>query len=668
MNMKQYDGILYDTVPAIRLYEDIRDKRNTEYNNDYYYECSISDSDAQYEFIEILLDPVAHSTKPVGKEIARITGALPTLATYVSVADLARYINKGYSIKTSIMGDTKKDSFISSNMVAIDIDNRDDEKYITIDEFLVVSTNAGLYPFMIYETFSSTTEKQRFRVIYKFRDTLYDSKHIDNLYRYVWDLLLSERDMDIDTSVDYSKILFGGKGARIFITKKDNIIPGSVYEVKSTIKLPKKPVKRTEKTPVDVIEKCACDDKADSVSELREALAAMKDDYEGMIVASDKPIQWINKNVLMSDVLDRRVADERFRCILPGHEDKHPSARIDYDKDSGEQIYYCSCSGSGYRFIDLYCATYNVSRVSAMKEILGLLGLSCGSGYQRRAKEYISDLYDYYEELVDEELGKYLRNRALEPMYLLLLRIARKTITDNPVSKNSKNICFYVSGSYVKNQMVKEGLSGASNARDKINELCRLGFIRKLRDEEINSMVLRKAKEIAAANNTHKHVDFYELLDLNPEVIDSIKKTIKHDKEVGYRQYGTNAQRKINCNGSEYIENNVHVQGHARKNNEVDVVMGAVNNLIERLGDKHKVFSEEDISKEMRRMNHKINKKQAEKYILNAMPFLVESLELERVRVNKAARKRYKISKAYLSNSYVYVYENKLETLLGGLN
>ena len=667
MNMKQFNNTMYDTVPAIRLYEDIRDKRNREYNNEYYYECSISDSDAQYEFIEILLDPVAHSTKPVGKEIARITGALPQLATYVSVADLARYINKGYSIKTSVMGDTKKDSFISSNMVAIDIDNRDDSRYVSIDEFLVVSSNAGLYPFMIYETFSSTSDKQRFRVIYKFRDTLYDSKHIDNLYRYVWDLLLSERDMDIDTSVDYSKILFGGKGARIFITKNDNIVPGSVYEAKSTIK-PKKPtLNKPEKLQDDVIEHSVVEDKDEDVNVIREALAAMKDDYEGVIVASDKPIQWINKNVLMSDVLDRRIG-ERFRCILPGHEDKHPSARIDTDKNSDEQVYYCSCSANGYRFIDLYCAMYNVSRVSAMKEILGLLGVSKGSGYQRRAKEYINDLYDYYEEMVDEELSKYLRNRSLEPMYLLLLRIARKTITDNPVGKNSNNICFYVSGSYVKNQMVKEGLSGASNARDKINELCRLGFIRKLRDEEINSMVLRKAKEIAAANNTHKHVDFYELLDLNPEVIDSIKKTIKHDKEVGYRQYGTNAQRKINCNGSEYIENNVHVQGHARKKNEVDVVMGAVNNLIERLSGKHKVFSEEDISKEMRRMNHKINKKQAEKYILNAMPFLVEDMDLERVRVNKAARKRYKISKAYLSNSYVYIYENKLETLLGGLN
>lgn len=664
MNIKQYDGMLYDTVPAIKLYDDIRYKRNTEYNNDYYYECNTTGGicQADYEFIEILLDPVAHSTKPSGKEIARITGALPQLATYVSVRDLARYINKGYSIKTSIMGDTKKDSFISSNMVAIDIDNRDDDKYISIDEFLVVSSNAGLYPFMIYETFSSTTEKQRFRVIYKFRDTLYDSKHIDNLYRYVWDLLLSERDMDIDTSVDYSKILFGGKGARIFITKKDNIIPGSVYE--AVMKRVMKPtLNKPEKPQDDVIESNVSDDR---VSDLREALAAMADDYEGVIVPNNKPVQWINKNVLMSDVLDRRIG-ERFRCILPGHEDKHPSARIDTDNrgNDGCEVYYCSCSANGYRFIDLYCAMYNVSRVSAMKEILGLLGVSKGSGYQRRARDYINDLYDYFEDMVDEELSKYLHNRALEPMYLLLLRIARKTITDNPVGKNSNNICFYVSGSYVKNQMVKEGLSGASNARDKINELCRLGFIRKLRDEEINGAVLRKAKEIAAANNTHKHVDFYELLDLNPEVIDSIKKTIKHDKEVGYRQYGTNAQRKINCNGSEYIESNVHVQGHARKNNEVDIVMGAINNLIERLCG---VFSEEDISKEMRRMNHKINKKQAEKYILNAMPFLVEDMELERVRVNKAARKRYKISKAYLSNSYVYVYENKLETLLGGLN
>ena len=123
-----------------------------------------------------------------------------------------------------------------------------------------------------------------------------------------------------------------------------------------------------------------------------------------------------------------------------------------------------------------------------------------------------------------------------------------------------------------------------------------------------------------------------------------------HDKEVGYRQYGTNTQRQINACGHDHIRGNVHTQAYRKK--EDQSVIAAVNTLIES-GTGY--FSEDDVSKLMRQKNHKLVKKAAEQRILDFMPSVVEDLGLKRIRVNKKTRKTFNIDKKYASNSIVYV-------------
>ena len=575
--------------------------------------------------VEVLLDEVEHTSKPQGKEVGRITKALPNNRVKVAIPQFANFIEKGCSFKASVLTSTTKDSFVSSNIVALDVDNK--ESYTTIDEFMKLTGKAQLKPFMLYETFSSTDDHQRFRVLYRFNRTITDSEEMEKLYNYVWSLFPT---VDLDYSVDHSKILYGGKKV-VFFNNETNDIP----DLSNVSILKKKTVKAAPKQTT------ATHTKHITKEEIKANLEALRAKYEGQVMNAKE----INENIKLTDLLGVSLG-ERFRCILPNHDDKNPSARIIEDKNNPkEQVYICTCNASGNRVINIWAKLFNVSNTVAFKEMSSILGTLMNSEYQKKAKDFIDTLYDNYDVLMDDEVKRILDKKRLTHIYLLFLRIARSKAVA-PISKNENDIAVYVSNEFIKDRMVKEKIAGARDINKKINELCRLGIIKKLTDSEIKPASLAESKKDAKYN----HIDYYCILDLTEDRIDFIKDTVAHDKEVGYRQYGTNTQRQINACGHDHIRGNVHTQAYRKK--EDQSVIAAVNTLIES-GTGY--FSEDDVSKLMRQKNHNLVKKASQRRILDFMPSAVESSALKRIRVNKKTRKTFNIDKKYASNSIIYI-------------
>ena len=582
--------------------------------------------------VEVLLDEVEHTEKPQAKEAGRITKALPKNRVKVSIPQFASFIERGCSFKASVLTSTTKDSFVSSNIVALDVDNK--ESYTTIDEFIKLTGEAQLKPFMLYETFSSTDDHQRFRVLYRFNRTITDSEEMEKLYNYVWSLFPT---VDLDYSVDHSKILYGGKKV-VFHNNSINEVPdlSNVSIIKKTT------VKAAPK------QSPATHDKHITPEEIKANLEALRPLYEGQVMNAKD----INENIKLTDLLNVSLG-ERFRCILPSHDDEHPSSRIIEDKNNpDEQVYICTCDASGYRLVNLWARLFNLSYSGAINDISKILGISNNTEYQKKASDFANLLIYNFEEAVDDEIKKYLDYHALRATYFLLLEMVRNKAI-RPVSKNPNDIAIYVSNSEIAAEMKKRGIKGFGDVNRKMNHLCNIGIIRNLTRDEIDESTLNK--RVDYKNNT----DYYSILDLTYERMSFIKGQIARNKKVGYRCSGTNAQREINALGYEYVRNNSRTQSYnKRKDNNV---LTAVKTIV-KSGAKY--FSEEDVNRAIRNKNHRINKKQAEKLILDFLNGLVEPLGLERTRVNKKTRKAHKIDSSYVSNSVIYIVPDNCKEII----
>ena len=71
--------------------------------------------------VEVLLDTVAYNEKPNGATIGAITNRLPQNQETVTLKQLAEAAANGQSWKAAVLSDTSNASFVSSSLVALDI-------------------------------------------------------------------------------------------------------------------------------------------------------------------------------------------------------------------------------------------------------------------------------------------------------------------------------------------------------------------------------------------------------------------------------------------------------------------------------------------------------------------------------------------------------------------
>jgi hypothetical protein len=563
----------------------------------------------------------------------------------ITLEELANKVSNGVSWKASILSDTSNASFISSSIVALDIDNK--ESYTTIDEFIAMDS---IYkPYMIYETFSSSEECERYRVVYIFNEVITDYSTIVALYK---EVMAQYPTVDIDISVDPCKILFGGRKLRYYdeyinATPTLDVSPLSVVKV-STLATCSKDV--VEVGRIDVL----------TIGEALKNLSHKYDDIDYIDITGIR--EWINKNIKITDILGIEEG-ARFRCILDGHEDNHPSARIVTYGD--EQVYMCSCKANGYRLTTLLSRLLDKSEIDIMHELLDNLNIKCGSDYQRMCEKYIAALLRDIDAELKSDIVDYLHKRKLYRVYNLIIQFANKHIVCESLGEDSNKIVFFLSTRHLAQSMRDNGIAGSSNSCAKMNALCELGLLRKLTDTEIKQTVLniangnRKALERRLSHNKDtdislNRIDFYELVKLTPTVRDSIEARITYMKDNAVRQRGNNIDRRINVFGAEEVTNNINVQSTINIK-KLDNTKAKLEAIITKLLESQGYFSEEDLRKAYCAKYHNIKKADAIIIVMDFMPLFLSEGLIQRIRINKATRKKHSISNKYKSNSFIYV-------------
>lgn len=597
---------------------------------------------------KVLMDTVSFSRKPADREIGAIQNRLPGLAREMTIEEIAAELVSGKTFKPNYMTGRSQDSFVSSTLIAVDIDNKGEELekcgYVSIEKFLEEISESDLKPAIVYTTFSHTDECHKYRAIFQLERIVTDLNELKAIGR-----AIKAEYPYADAKVSVVHPIYGGKEL-IKLDKKAAINPIVSFE----------DLKPTVKGKETHITKVLADKKILTKEMLVSNLKVMRDKFKGTTIDAINSFEWINENIPMTIALGYDV-DTRFRCILPGHKDSKPSARIS-ETIEGRQNYICSCQDTYTSLMDVVSQALDMNKVLLQYVIADAIGVTIGSEYQRRMRLLIADIMANTDRLIEEDsvLDKFMRRSNLHGLYNLIQQFASKHITLQPLGSPDK-ITFFVAQSQIQKQMFKYNMKGASMIGYKLNTLKELGLIRALKDDEINAEALAAAKDIQRTMSMEKQkkcinrIEYYELCLLTPSQIEEAEKIITALKEAGVKRRHNNSIRRAAALGNEFassvnvqtdIENKVDDPKIQKKK---DKMIKAAQSLIEKQG-----YFTEDQLRQAYDPKRKEKKSQVQKTIDDFIPHIINVLGIKKERVKKSTRTLHSIPLKIKNNTTIY--------------
>jgi len=598
----------------------------------------------------VLLDTEEYSRKPNSYEVGGIQKRLPNSAAKVTIEELAKALISGRTFKPNYMTGRSQDSFVSSSLIAIDIDNKGEQLemygYVSIEDFKEKVAMSDLKPAIIYTTFSHTESIHKYRAIFQLNRVVTNLNEL----KAIGAAIKAEYPF-ADAKVSVVHPIYGGKKL-ISIDPYAVISPVVNFEeeVKITVS------KTTEIKKVEEGKKILTEEV------LIKNLASLRPKFEGKVIDIVNSFEWINENIPMTAALGFDL-NTRFRCILPGHTDNKPSARIS-ETIEGQQNYICSCGNTYLSLLDVISKALDKNKIIVQYIITDALGITVGSKYQKDMRLLIAELMANTDRIIkkDSILYKFMSKSNLHGLYNLIQQFASAHITIAPLGAADK-ITFFMAQSQIRAKMEQFCMKGSGNIGYKLNTLKELGLIRALKDEEINVESLAKAKAIQTKMSLElpiqakymKRIEYYELCLITPAQIKKAEEIIIKQKALGVKRRNTNSTRRAIALGEEFAAAvNVQMDVTAKLNNpkikkEMDKIINAAKKLI----NNQSYFTEEQLRKAFDPKRKK-RKDAAEKLINDAIPMIIKSLGIEKNRVKNSTRTLYSIPFEIKSNTTIY--------------
>ncbi|USG65123.1 hypothetical protein NDK47_23865 [Brevibacillus ruminantium] len=192
--------------------------------------------------VNVSLDKVGFNRKPEKQEIAGISSRLGISASQISIQDFAKEVvcpnARSFSPSIFKSGERTNATWVSQQIFALDIDED-----ISIQQVLERCNDFNLMPIIIYTSFRSTKEHEKFRVIFLLDEEVTDIRVRDLVQK---SLMFVFPETDRATK-DAARLLFGGK--EIAYENYDNIItvPGLLTSVCAYIRTGSNPTRDMEK-------------------------------------------------------------------------------------------------------------------------------------------------------------------------------------------------------------------------------------------------------------------------------------------------------------------------------------------------------------------------------------------------------------------------------------
>ena len=673
----------------------------------------------EYMVNDLRLKSKSDCTKNVGKIKANNTSK--TVKVETGLLQLVRYVESGQTIVGAVLEAGKKlsdEHFISQQLFLLDFDNKDDatgEKYGSPyykegDWLLIMAQRKGIEPAIIYETFSSKPGWRRYRVGFVLDEPITDvelrNKVLEGLMKiYVWS---DGKECLADTRcTDLSRISFGGRRNSVVHKNPKAVVKAEkILSATKSIKLPKpkkvapkkatKTVSTTDQqfaTPL--IEAIKTGDavtyktmlskhfenaanphgsKAEGSSSKGETISLYNNKYTILsrlnsnaanpyVSRDSEDVFTLTSRLPLHELLGLPL-NEKFRCILPGHEDKNPSASINQLED-GRYVYNCwSCIGPGKYEDSLtvfrrLIGTEDVGQ--AIKFIEQSLGINLQSEWQREMRErlenYIILLNSDYFEKEYPLLKQWLVKRRAFGVLQQYIQFSKELLLGESLSKDGRPT-FFISLRRASKRMLDYGMTGVSHQRlnVKLNYLVELGLIHKVPFEEMPKEVQIKALEAKkTVEESEGHVryvqDYLMIPAYNETLFRNAEEILKKRETLRARSKGQSREQAINAHGKE-IADMIYTQDVDRERSKRTAKFYAnYKKAAERLLLKQKYFTEKQLLSKIR--GYSASDKQ---YLSGqCLPRLIQELELEVHRVNKEKRAIFDIPKKIASNTLIHV-------------
>lgn len=159
--------------------------------------------------IVVHLDGQEFTKKPNDKTVARISNRIARRRVKISLKDFSHYVGeKGRSFTRALLdGKRKAECFQEQILFAVDIDDG-----LSYQEFMKRSEDYDILPFLVYDTLSSTAEKEKFRAVY-LMETVIETAKLAELFNVMLIKVFPESD---GACKDVARLFLGGKGIRDF--------------------------------------------------------------------------------------------------------------------------------------------------------------------------------------------------------------------------------------------------------------------------------------------------------------------------------------------------------------------------------------------------------------------------------------------------------------------
>jgi len=660
--------------------------------------------------VKCIVDNKSYKSKPKGYETGGIIKRMTIdTANDYSIEDIKRKILTGKTIRPSYCGG-KEETWISQQMFMIDIDNEatltDDivlNDYVKMVEgkknkvrFLVGSEQhrsheqilnhckqINLIPTFIYTSFNHKSEQHKLRLVFVLDKEINDINIAKKIQLY---LMNSIGDVD-EQCKNLNRIYYAGKEI-VFdngnILNSDKLIELSkeIIIENSTNKVAKKVTTSKVGERVDIILN-EYNNSPNILSTLSQEpheqynLKALRDRNSIFLKKklNNSPIEFdssaefwyhIYHNINIGELLEIKYP-KSFKCIL--HYDKNPSASI-FQNDEGIWLYKCFGGCNTTMNIKQLIETLGnfkseYKAINFIKEIFNLSIKETDWSIEQKTNLdnilYKLDMNNFAELCPQTDKNiRYIKN-----LFIAMIQIAKNNVYGENYCNSDGDVVFFVSLSEL-GKIMNVSPTHLNRISQRIAVLVYHDLIRKLDDDKIPEIMLKKAQAISIDKGHDKRVNFYAIPSWVFEQLKQIELRGIRWKDKGYTIKGVSYEMFYRGDGLE-VAQNIYPQHKKVTKDIIDTDTGEITTrIVDRTVPKKSIERVDDIVDSFNKLIAKkgyTSEKELIYYLSSEYRWEVTEMQLKRIRgqLNKLGFKRIRANKqikeqyGIASNGYPFI-------------